>query len=166
MENIYWKRSQYIRFWRTCLLRGFTYTFIVRIIVQFLYQDGHVRYKPTFQFLYDTWPSWYKTWNNNKCNSKSPKKTRLPKSVVCRKFLIFHHLLLSLTQVEEDVNTDNTNMPASFQHAATSILGRPNHGSVAHTTPIDNLIQLFLPVVVNVFQPSDQVVIQLLLFLL
>jgi hypothetical protein len=38
----------YSRFLQTCLLQGFTFTFTVRIIVQFLYQDGHVRYKPTF----------------------------------------------------------------------------------------------------------------------
>jgi len=35
----------YSRFLQTCLRRGFTFTFIVRIIVQFLYQDGHVQRK-------------------------------------------------------------------------------------------------------------------------
>jgi hypothetical protein len=38
--------------------------------------------------------------------------------------------------VEEDVNTDNANSPAAFQHAATSILGHPNFGAAARTTPV------------------------------
>jgi hypothetical protein len=39
------QRMCYSRFLQTCRLRGFTFTFSVRIIVQFLYQDDHVRYK-------------------------------------------------------------------------------------------------------------------------
>jgi hypothetical protein len=38
----------YSRLRQTYLLPGFTFTFIVRIIVQFLYLDGDVWYKPTF----------------------------------------------------------------------------------------------------------------------
>jgi hypothetical protein len=40
-----------------------------------------------------------------------------------------------LGQVEE-VNSKNSNTPAVFQRAATSILGRPNIGAAARTTPI------------------------------
>jgi hypothetical protein len=48
-ENLRVKNyEEYSRFRQTCLLRGFTFTFTVRIIVQFLYQDGHVWYKPSF----------------------------------------------------------------------------------------------------------------------
>jgi hypothetical protein len=35
----------YSRLRQTCRLRGFTITFRVRIMVQFLYQDDHVRYR-------------------------------------------------------------------------------------------------------------------------
>jgi hypothetical protein len=41
-----------------------------------------------------------------------------------------------LGQVEEDVNTENTNTPASFQCATTSILASPNPDGAARTTPI------------------------------
>jgi hypothetical protein len=41
-----------------------------------------------------------------------------------------------LGQVEEGINTDNANSPAAFQRAAISILGRPNIGAAARTTPI------------------------------
>jgi hypothetical protein len=60
----------YSRFLQTCRLRGFTFTFTVRIIVQFLYQDD---------------PRSVQKLNNNshnKCTSKSPKTTRLRQSAV------------------------------------------------------------------------------------
>jgi hypothetical protein len=41
----------YSRFLQTCRLRGFTFTFTVRIIVQFLYQDEFL-YRIIVQFLY------------------------------------------------------------------------------------------------------------------
>jgi hypothetical protein len=45
-ENFSSSFSQsYSRFLQTCRLRGFTFTFRVRIMVQFLYQDDHVWYK-------------------------------------------------------------------------------------------------------------------------
>jgi hypothetical protein len=103
MENIYWKRSQYSRFWRTCLLRGFTFTFIVRIIISvFVPGRSRVVQKLESGFVPYVTVLVQKLNNNshNKCKSKSPKKTRLLKSVVSRrKFLVFHHLLLSLTQI-------------------------------------------------------------------
>jgi hypothetical protein len=39
------RTTNYSRLWQTCRLRGFTFTFRVRLMVQFLYQDDHVRYK-------------------------------------------------------------------------------------------------------------------------
>jgi hypothetical protein len=51
----------YDRFLQTCRLRGFTFTFTVRIIVQFLYQDDSCGTNPLFQFLYYTWPAGTKT---------------------------------------------------------------------------------------------------------
>ncbi len=50
---------RYNRFLQTCLLRGFTFTFIVRIIVQFLYQDDTSGTKTEKVGLYRTW---YKNW--------------------------------------------------------------------------------------------------------
>jgi hypothetical protein len=54
------------------------------IIVQFLYQDGHVWYKPTFSFFVPHVVLVQKLNNNShkKCKSKSPKKTRLQKTVL------------------------------------------------------------------------------------
>jgi hypothetical protein len=55
LQFIMKKESEsYSRFLQTCLLRGFTFTFTVQIIVQFLYQDGTCGTNPLFQFLYRT----------------------------------------------------------------------------------------------------------------
>jgi hypothetical protein len=43
----------YRRLPKTCRLRNLR--LLWQLLFQFLYQDGHVSYKPAFQFLYDTW---------------------------------------------------------------------------------------------------------------
>jgi hypothetical protein len=68
---------RYIRLKKTCRLRNLLLHLLWQLLFQFLYQDGLGRYNPLFQFLYHTWPSWYKNWNNNchnKCKSKSRRR--------------------------------------------------------------------------------------------
>ena len=43
---------KYSRLWQTCRLRGFTFTFSVWIIVQFLYQDDHVWYYKNWTIIH------------------------------------------------------------------------------------------------------------------
>ncbi len=64
---------------------------LCELLLQFLYQDGHVRYKPTFSVFVLHVPSWYKNCNNNwrnQCKSSSPKKTRLHGSAVSNNYFV------------------------------------------------------------------------------
>jgi hypothetical protein len=84
----YW----YIRFLQTCLLRGFTVTFIVRIIVQFLVQKLVQKLK---KWVCTARAVLVQKLNNNsdsKCKSKSPEKTRLQKSAVINNIFFFNSM--------------------------------------------------------------------------
>ena len=80
---------------------GIYFYITVRIIVQFLYQDGHVRYKPTFSVFVRHVTVLVQKLNNNshnKCKSKSPKETRFQKSGVAVSFclsMVFHGMSFS-----------------------------------------------------------------------
>ncbi len=67
----------YSRLRPTCLLRDLLVHLGWQLLFHFSYQDGHVRYKPTFSVFVPHWPSWYKNWNNNchpKCKSKFQRR--------------------------------------------------------------------------------------------